>query len=382
MDILSNFKIKGGFIALPVCILLLSISGCQENSRVKEIKADNFETINSVISLDNSSGDSPIIGAVSVVTTDGNSNLYLVDPRTTKIHSFTKNFSYRWSVGGQGSGPGLFNSISELYVNNEYLYAYESSSSVVTTYSLNGEKHNEWTVGEGGQRINSLHRMESGKFVATGWNEKKGTVLNVYDKNLKNRQSQFAEFTNILDTESPNLERQILRNFPGDAMPVNDSTIIYSPPAYSGQLLIYKLSHENKWQRAGSIKGHEKRQRPIIFHKSQDGNNDRSHLSGFHPDGGYFHAEFTSMSHGLYGLGNNKIAHLSTKLNNNDGWDLVIEYFDTDSLKLSGYKIVKGLIPTQQFQQVPLWMDKQGRIYLNENSDTPLRRLEISASEE
>jgi len=375
---ISKIKIRSSFIIFSGYIFLLFSSSCNQGERVEPIEAEHYKSISNVVSLTNQSSDSPLVSVVSLVTTDSSNNIYLVEPRTKKIHSFTNDLSYRWSAGGQGNGPGLFNSISALYVDGEQLYVYEKTSSSITTYSLDGVKLNDWTFGEAGHRINSIHQIKTGKYVATGWNEKSGTVLNVYDENFKNRILQFNTFETILKTGNPKLEKQVLRTFPGNAIPVNDSTIIYSSPAYNGQLDVYKFHSTRDWSKTGSIRGYSGKENPIKFHQSQDGNNDRSHLSGFDPDGGYFHTEFTSMSHGLYKVGDKQFAHLSTRLNENDKWDLVIEYFNSEDLRLVNYKLLKSAISSQQFQQVPLWMDKTGRIYMNENSDTPLRILEIS----
>ena len=359
------------------CVLVLIYFGCSNENRVKQIDADNYEAIAAVDSLTNSSNDGPVISAVSLLVTDKQQNIYLVDPRTKKIHSFTSDFSYRWSVGGKGNGPGLFNTISALHIKDEYLYVYESRSSMVSSYSLNGERIDEWTFGEEGHRINSVRPMGGGTFLTTGWNEKMGTVLNIYDSSFQNRIAQFNNYKNIIDTEVPGVERQVFRNYPGSVISANDSMIVYGPPAYKGRLQVFRKQSNQKWEKSTFTEGYTYIQKPLVLHKSQDGNNERSHLSGFHPDGGYFHAEFYSMSHGLYRLKNNEIAHLSTRLNGNDKWDLVIEYFDPDSLKLNNYKIAKGLISSQQFQQVPLWMDESGKVYVNKNSDTPLRVLTL-----
>jgi len=358
-------------------LLLPLISGCNKSERIRPIKADHSETIYNVYSLSNQTGETPIISAVSLVTTDSNNNIYLVDPRTMEIHALTGDLSHCWTTGGKGSGPGLFNFISALYTDDEHLYVYENAGSTVTVYSLEGARLNDWSFGEAGHKMNGMDQFDNGNFLITGWNEKSETVLNIYDKNLKKRLKRFHKIDGILNTGNPNFERQVLRNYPGAAVPVNDSTVIYAAPAYNGWLDIFRLQSDGNWEKTDSIKGYSSIKEPVIFHKSQDGNHDRSHLSGFNPEGGYFHTEFISMSHGLFKIQDGKIAHLSTFLNKNDEWDIIVEYINPVELNLGDFILLESVIATQQFQQVPLWMDKTGRIYLNENSDTPLRILEI-----
>lgn len=294
-----------------------------------------------------------------------------------EVHSYTSDLQHRWTTGGQGAGPGLFTMISALYVDNQHLYVYDFANSTMTLFTLTGDRLREWSFGEAGHRIENIRRMNTGEFVAIGWNEESGTLAHIYSDDFKQRTSGFVEREKIFNTESPNLERRVANSFPGSAAPIGDTSIMYAPAAYNGQLLIYERDSGN-WTIADTVDGYTSIETPLIFHKSSDGNNERSHQSGFHPDGGYYHTEFTSMSRGLYKLESGQIANLSLRLNENDEWNVIIEYFDPENMELHDYKIIEGLIPSQQLEQLPIWMDKNGQIYMSEHSDRPLRILRIS----
>lgn len=368
-------------VGLTAFVLIFIISACS-NEPENETNT-KYSTAEEVLTLNNKNlpEGNPIISFVSLVTTDDENNIYLVDARTSKIHSYTNDLSHRWSAGGKGDGPGLFNMISALYVDDQQLYVYEYANSTMTLYTLSGERLREWSFGESGHPINNIRRTSNGKFFTTGLNEKNGAMLNVYSDDFKNRTSRFIKISGLFTTESPELEKQVLRNYPGSVIPAGDSTLIYAPAAYSGQLPVYNMNSAGNWKKIDTVQGYKNIETPLFFSKSSDGNSNRTLLSGYDPNNGsYFHAEFNSMSRGLYELNDGRIAHLSLRLNESDQWDLIIEYFDFETLELQDHTIIEGLIPSQQLKQRPMWMDGDGKVYISQQSDTPLRIIEISSN--
>lgn len=374
-----NQKIRFASIRPIIWLSIIMLAACSCNQ--KERPSANAGSMQEIMVLENDSSndsDTPIISAAALVTTDDTGNIYLVDYRTMKIHSYSDDGSHLWSAGGQGSGPGLFNIVSAIHVSGKTLYVYDGSNAKMTRYSLDGEQLGESTFGESGHQLNLIRRMPDGSFIAAGRNEKSGAMVHIYSDNFESRTAQFLNGDKILDTESPNLEKQVLRNYSGSVMPIDSSTILYAAPAYDGKLLRFQRQSEpNEWEQIENVKGYTSIEKPLSFQRSQDGNNKRSHLSGFHPDGGYFSTEFTSMSRGLYKLQDGRIAHLSLRLNENDNWDLIVEYFNPDDLNLENHTIVKGALNSQQLEKIPVWMDKKGQIYITQRSDTPLRVIDI-----
>ncbi|MDZ7773755.1 MAG: hypothetical protein U5K31_13595 [Balneolaceae bacterium] len=244
----------------------------------------------------------------------------------------------------------------------------------MTQYTLGGERVQEWSFGEGGHPLNHIRRLDNGEFLVTGLNEDGGTLLSLYTADFRNKKQDFAGWQDFVRTEHPALETQIFRSFPGSVIPISDSTAAFTPASYNGTLYVFRRDPSGQWRRTSTLlEGYSRIPDPLLIRTSSDGNDERSHLSGFNPDGGYFHTEFRSMSHGLYPLDNGLIAHLSYRLNEDNRWNLVIEQFDPEELELRDYMIVVDFIPDQQPNQIPVWMDKAGRIYLSQQSDTPLR---------
>ena len=365
-----------------IFIIALTVISCNDNEEEHEAPGVLYEheMISEVLSLDNEvllEKNLPLVSAVSVVTTDPNNNIYLADPRTMKLHSFSPELVYRWSAGGRGSGPGEFEMISSIYADEEFVYLYDFPSATVSRYSTAGERIDEWSFGEGGHRINFINRMNSGEFITTGWRDDTQTVVNLYTEDFRERSGSFIEKDQVFITDHENLERQIFQNFPGVILPVHNDLLLYVPKIYSGKILKIEPDDSGEWTGKNWLSGYEEIDEPVRLHLSADGDHERSHFSGFNPAGGYFHTEFLSMSHGLYELENGQVAHLSTRLNDNDMWDLIIEQFHKRSLDLNNTLVLENFIPSQQPQQMPLWMDKDGIIYITENSDKPLRVITI-----
>lgn len=359
---------------------ILLLGSCGNESTNKPLQDTNtYDSVDEVLVLDNQeniSKDLPLLSAVSTATTDKSGNIYLVDPRTLYIHSYDSSGSHRWSVGGKGTRPDKFRGISTLSVNEGMLYVYEYPGSIITSYSQKGEKLQEWPLREARPRLRHLRYFGNDGFIATGWSEEDETLVNVFTTDFK-KTASFVRSKEIFQTEDQHLEKQVFRNHPGSALPVENNLVMYVPHIYDGQIYIYEKVTNSEWRQRDTVDGYNEIEEPVIFHKTSQGEHERSHLSGFDSSGGYFHTEFVSRSHGLYSLENDQIVHISTKITEEDTWDLIVEYFDSDNLELKDTVRLEDFILSQQPQSIPIWMDEKGNLYVTENSDTPFKVFQI-----
>lgn len=363
-------------------IFIAGLSACASDSDdgPSSESGEISESIGEVKNIQNSEAEKsnrPLISAVSDAITDQSGNIYLADPRTFTLHSFTNNMEHRWSAGGRGRGPGTFMRISSLSILNERLYVYDSATSKMTIYDLNGEKQEEWNYNEAGVQIDRIHSFGEGKLITPGWNNSGETIVNIYGESMKERQESIVSAADHYATDHPQLEKQIFSDEAGSVLPVTDSEFIYAPFLYPGKLTIYGQSAEGTWATKDTINGYRDIELPVEFQFSENGNNERSHLSGFNPEGGYFHAVYQSISHGVYSLEDGRVAHVSTRLNDSDQWDLIIEYFNPDQNYELEFVAVENFDSSQSPGKIPLWLDSSGAVYVSENSDTPLRIFEV-----
>jgi len=282
-------------------IFIAGLSACssasddEPSSESGEI-SESIEEIKNINNRDAEDSNTPLISAVSDGLTDQSGNIYLADPRTFTLHSFSSNLEHRWSAGGRGRGPGTFMRISSLSILNERLYVYDSATSRMTIYDLNGEKQEEWSYNEAGVQIDRIHSFGDGTLITPGWNSSEETLVNIYSEPMKERHESIVSAADHYTTDHPELEKQIFSNEAGTVLPVTDAEFIYTPFLYPGLLTIYGQSSEGAWVIKDTINGYREIESPVEFQFSEDGNNERSHLSGFNPEGGYFHAVYQSIS--------------------------------------------------------------------------------------
>ncbi|NBC64329.1 MAG: hypothetical protein GVY07_01530 [Bacteroidetes bacterium] len=361
---------------------LIFYSSCSSGSSDEDffesdIISESLEEIKNIQNSEAEKSNRPLISAVSDAMTDQDGNIYLADPRTFTLHSFSSDMTHRWTAGGRGRGPGTFMRISSVSIINEQLYVYDSATSRMTTYNLKGEKQAEWSYDEAGYNIGRIHSLGDDTRIAPGWDDSNETLVHIFNGTMRLRQKSLVDAADHYSTDYPHIEKQILTNEAGSVLPLSDSEFLYAPFLYSGEMYIYETSADSEWGVSDTVDGYDDINPPVELHFTDDGNFEGSHLSGVNREGGYFHAVYRSISHGLFMLENHQIAHISTRFSEDGRWDLVVEYVYPDQNVESEYKIVERFVPSQQLNRIPLWIDRSGNIYVSENSDTPLRVFTI-----
>ncbi|MCC5941008.1 MAG: hypothetical protein JJU37_05650 [Balneolaceae bacterium] len=205
------------------------------------------------------------------------------------------------------------------------------------------------------------------------WDE--GKLIHLYSLESGEIEANLVDFSDMLQTEDE-IEVELFKSNPGSAIPLNERLIAYVPEHYAGKLYLFEETSSGAWQIKESIEGYKQFNPRITFHVSQEGSHDRSHFSGYNPQGGgtYLHNEFHSMSHGLYPQDDGSVVHLSYQAVE-DEMHLVVENFDIDNNQLRFYSIIDDLGIEFRPEKRPIWMDSQGHIYFADNSDMPELRI-------
>jgi hypothetical protein len=376
--VIKEIMCKNLFYTINIIFIVLIINtiGCSNDPEGPQ-NSDHFEGLSEVITIDNQTNINkgyPIIPAVSHATSDLNNNIYVADPQYQTLHSFSENMKFRWTVGRRGTGPGEYNRITSLFTTNNFLYVVDGPAAIVNTYLLTtGEHIDGISLGEAGHIIQTINQNESNEYVTTGFNADDQTVVNIYSENFSERIDQLVPVASIEFSDNQNITMQFVRNFPGNAFPIGDSLIVYTTQNYNGNLSLYKHSKNSGWSLNSTIEGYKIIEESYLIQFTDNGDNKRSHLSGFNPDGGYFHLEFKSISFGLFPQTENSFVHVSPE----DTWDLIIESFDQSNLSLTRHLIIKEFIKDIKPQKLPVWMSSRGELFITENSDTPLRIYQI-----
>lgn len=129
----------------------------------------------------------------------------------------------------------------------------------------------------------------------------------------------------------------------------------------------------------GEMLGYQAIEPSITFHITKKDFHKRSHMSGYHPTmrGYYVHYEYHSISFGMYKTKLDTMLHLSY-LADGDGMRLVVEYFEMKDMSLGRYAIIDILDIDFNPHQHPVWVDKDGYIFIADNTEFPkLRKLKL-----
>jgi hypothetical protein len=75
-------------------------------------------------------------GSITSVVVDNKSRVFMADNSQLKIHIFNPDGSYVRSLGRQGQGPGEFENISELFLDNKYLHVVDRMQRRISVFDL------------------------------------------------------------------------------------------------------------------------------------------------------------------------------------------------------------------------------------------------------
>lgn len=331
-------------------------------------------TVHEILNINESTSESPLLAFVYDAASDSEGNIYLVDRQTQNIHSYNSDGSYRWTIGGRGQGPGEFQFISSIQIdNNDHLFVYDSANSILTIFDTDGEIIDSRSFDFGRKTIENIRIAPNNFLLLPYWDEEK--LIHLYSLESSEIESSLVKFNEMLQTEDE-IEEELFQSQPGSAIPVNDHLIAYVPEHYAGKLYLFEETSNTVWQLKEIIEGYKQFDPSITFHVSQQDSHDRSHMSGYNPRGGgtYVHYEYHSISFGLYMQKNGTIVHLSYQAIE-DEMHLVVEHFDINNNQLQFFSTIDNLGIEFRPEKRPVWMDSKGHIYLADNSDTPELRV-------
>lgn len=171
----------------------------------------------------------------------------------------------------------------------------------------------------------------------------------------------------------------MVESVPGSALALNDELIAYVSHHYNGRIYLYRKISPGEWAKNDTIEGYRYIQPTVSIRTSQSGMDERSHLTHWTPEG-YRHFEFHSISFGLFPQDDDSIIHLSY-MEENGKMHLVYEQFDPEERQLESYAVIDEIEIDHIYRKEPGWMDREGHIYLKDNSNIPkVRKLKLTAN--
>lgn len=372
--------------SVSVLFIMLLLQHCDQSTK-SDLSVVNHTKIKieKAVIVDNrgkkEGEDTTIIEVVSHGTGDPMGNFYFMNPTIQTIYSVDKNGDQRWKTGSRGDDIGQFYYVSSLAYDQtkDKLILFDIFKSAVTEMDTYGNVISYIPINKRGFRIDQIRLFDRYDFVAmTQWDDSSRTLVSVYDKVYKELKFSLMHVDEISDIESVIVKEKLFSKFYGSIHTV-ENKLIYTPFIYNGRLMVTEYDDEN-WNRTDDIIGYELIDRPIVLHPSDKAGHKRSHMLIKVSENKYLHAEYKSLSLGIYDKGADQIVHLSYRLQEGDNWSLIAEFFDKSTLKMIDYYQIDDVLKSFKVTSFPLWYSPNDEIYMVENSKTPLYKLSLSKS--
>ncbi|MCW9708197.1 6-bladed beta-propeller [Fodinibius salsisoli] len=308
--------------------------------------------------------DHEIFSFIVDIVTDQKNRMYVADAREFRVRVYDEEGSFERYIGKEGSGPGEFQDISTLFINQrKQLVVLDPEQNRVGVFSLEGKflsMHNLPLTG-----VRKIKQMPDGRYILLGYHEKK--LIHIVDSSFSSIETSLGPVSSILSTGN-RLEEMWVRYQPGSILVLAQDVILFSPSIYTGSLYKYVLKNNQQWQVADTIKGYSRHDNPVTFSSySQAERVD----APFRLPEGRFAAQFHARSSGLFWNGQDTFMHFTIQeRSSDDGLDFIAKKFSREGEPLY-YSVLDSIQPPNKI----IHEVNGNSVYLFDREETPLLRV-------
>jgi len=363
---------------LFLIIICISLKGCfaddLEERQVESIKIEFNEILN--ISNHNVQGvDDLLLGAPHQTITDVESNIYTLDSQQKMIFKFDSTGNFIGTYGKEGKGPGEFQSVNGMLINDDnQLMVLDFPSQRYTVF--NDDRSIDTNMLENPYArfkpiINSTHLL-------LPWVEN-GKIIHSYDLEKNEITNRFIDVENVLQTDEE-YERRLLSQNTGSLLSLSEDRIVFTPIHYNGNIFVYDKV-DGHWEASEHLSGYRQIDQTFTIHETIGKPHKRAQTI-IPQSNSIIGIELNSWSIGLFNLNDDKFAHVSFSNGLEGGQiNLVIEIFDSDKGELEKFTTTDQFSFTSlpEHEQVPVWMDHNEHLYIADRRSEPsIRKFELS----
>ena len=309
-----------------------------------------------------------IFRSVTHVEIDERGWMYIINSGESAIRVYDHEGDYQHSFGSQGSGPGEFQTISELFIDSKNrLLIVDANQARVTAYSLDGNFITSWEL-PSIARVSQIVELDDGRFVLVGQHNDR--LVHITDSEFSALEVSFVQVEEMLTTNERE-ERVLLQFFPGTISILPNQSIVYVPALYKGKLFVYSAEQLGDWSLSEIMHGYTPHREPATFTAFDQAK--RVDMPITFPEEGRYAVQFHSISKHL-NSDRDRLIHYSFQ--ESDEGELVLrsEHFTVDG-ELIGTTMVDKM---ETLSVTILHLDNNYNLYLSDSRDFPkLRRLEI-----
>lgn len=301
-----------------------------------------------------------------VVSHEG--QLFVSDGQENAVRVYDDEGSFVRTIGREGAGPGIFESIGALHVDSRgRLLVADPSQMRVSAFSIDGELYSTYQLPQI-YGIDQMAELSDGRFVLVGFSE--DHLVHILDSSLSEIEHSFVRSEEVLHTEE-RLETIWLQFSPGRVLTLSDDVILYAPYIYAGKLYRYERDDDVGWRLTNTIEGQSRPADPVTFARLDDVDRVDAPMQ---VNGERYAAHFHAVSNGLFREQGDTFLHFSTQ-EANDLIQFVVERFTIEG-GLKGHSVIDTSREAHALQA--LAFSEHHALYLSDSRDIPkLRRLEM-----
>lgn len=370
------------FIIIALSVALFLIFGCNKQGQENFDYQDRILKVNEVFKITSEQTESSESNLAfsqlgrTVVSDDG--DIYSVDPWQSIILRFDDQGNLLNTIGGEGRGPGEFQSIYSMAIlDGGKLFAYDYMSARAITFHSNGEV--EETISMDFSSSTKSFRMMGSNSILMPILQN-DYIIHKFNVDQQEITESLVHSNDIFDSDDE-FSSVLTSLLEGTAIALNKNLVAYTPEIYDGEIFIYESSDEG-WQIREKLSGYRNIDKSYTIHETTTETHDKVSYSSIHPEGqGLVGIEIHSRSRGLYLLNNGRFAHVSWRDEDDEKKSLnfVLEIFDYQKGELEKFGVIEVLNTAFPPKNDLVWIDKKEHLYVIETSEQPaLRKLQVS----
>ncbi|MDZ7757394.1 6-bladed beta-propeller [Rhodohalobacter sp.] len=367
------------FIFNSFSLVLLIKIGCNEHGKQTSDYHNRTVEVKELFSITSDQNDIPEqkltfseLGR-TVVSDDG--IIYSVDPWQSIIYKFDNQGNLLNTLGGEGRGPGEFQSIYGMAILDDgKLFAYDYMLARAITFQSNGEIGETITMDFSSST--KWFRMLSSNSILMPM-LKNDYIIHEFDIDQQEITESLIHEADVFETDQK-FSSLLSSMMEGSAIALNDNLVAYTPEVYEGEIFIYERM-DNEWQMREKLSGYQNIEKSYSIHETTSETHNKASYSSIHPEGqGLIGIEIHSRSRGLYLLNNGRFAHTYWRDADDEKTSLnfVVEIFDFQKGRLEKFGVIEELNTGFPPDNDIVWVDKEGYLYVTESNNQPaLKKL-------
>jgi hypothetical protein len=355
MQTLFHKKLYTGTIY--ICFFCLLIGSCQKNGSYTN---EPLKT-NQIMKLGVDSTNSSRMFKMPTEAITHKDKIFVVDAGENVVRVYNRGGKFLRDIGSEGSGPGEFNSIDDIYIDkNDRLLVIDSNEGRVSFFSLQGDLVDIQKLPPV-SNIEQITELSPNNYVIVGTHDRK--LVHVLGNQISTINASLAKIEDILKTQK-RLEKIWIQYAPGKILPINQDSLLYSSDIYSGKTLLYSKIQGN-WEMTDTFVGLSKHSdNPVTFTQIEQA--DRTDAPIMY-DNTRYAAQFHSKSDGFFRQSKDTLIHFSRQ-ESSDGNKiyLMAEQFNTQG-ELLNYATIDSM-DSYQLEVLDL---KNKTIFISDTRKTP-----------